>query len=265
MTAGLRAVPTLARIGFASMVAYRAELVIWILTASLPLVMLALWNAVAADGPIVGFGQAELARYFAAALVVRQLTGCWIVWELNYDIRTGALSPKLLRPINPLWVEVWTTWAAIPFRVLVLLPIVGALLLWRPELWASPSAASLALFALTVTFAWTLAFLVQACFGLLAFWFDQSLGLFGVWFAAWSLLSGYIAPLAVFPESMQPILRWLPFRGMLALPVELLGGFVTPSQALPDVGIQLGWVVVLGALALTLWRRGLQRYGAFGA
>jgi ABC-2 type transport system permease protein len=75
----VRAAPTLLRIGFAEIVAYRAEMAIWVLTATMPLIMLALWNAVARDGPVAGFGQVEFARYFAAALVVRQLTGAWIL------------------------------------------------------------------------------------------------------------------------------------------------------------------------------------------
>ena len=53
--------PTLMRVAWAEIVAYRAEMVIWILTATLPLVMLALWNAAAADGPIGAYGQVEFA------------------------------------------------------------------------------------------------------------------------------------------------------------------------------------------------------------
>ena len=90
--------PTLLRVGWAGIVAYRAEMVIWILTATLPLVMLALWNAAAANGPIGAYGQVEFARYFTINLIVRQLTGCWVMWELNYLIRTGGLSSWLLRP-----------------------------------------------------------------------------------------------------------------------------------------------------------------------
>ena len=97
----------------------------------------------------------------------------------------------------------------------------------------------LALFAVSVSLAWMLSFLVQALFGMASFWLDQSLGLFGVWFAAWGLFSGYVAPTALFPEAVQPILYWLPFRGMLGLPVErqdLIEGF---TSAAPKIGEQL--------------------------
>jgi len=260
-----RALPTLFRVGFADVVAYRAEMAIWVLTATMPLIMLALWNAVAAQGPVAGFGQVEMARYFAATLVVRQLTGAWILWQLNYLIRTGGLSPLLLRPLNPLTYEAVSMVVAMHFRMVILAPLVGALLWWRPELWKAPGWAAFGLFFVSVALAWLLSFLIQALFAMLAFWLDQSMGLFGVWFAAWGLLSGYFAPTAVFPAAWKPILEWLPFRGMLAVPVELLGGFLSARDALPQIGIQLGWTLTLAALAAFTWRRGLRRYGAYGA
>lgn len=265
MRRALRVTPALMRVSFARLFAYRAEMTIWILSASLPLVMLALWNAVAKDGPVAGFGQVELARYFAAALVVRQLTGAWIAWNLNFEIRTGALSPKLLRPLHPLWHDAVWMFTALPIRLVVLLPLLVALLLWRPELWLTPDPLALALFGVSVVLAWTLSFLVQAAFGVLSFWVDQSMGLFGVWYAFWALLSGYVAPLSLFPEAWQGGIRWLPFRAMLATPIEILGGFVEPAAALPDVAAQVAWTGVALALVAWLWRRGVRRYGAFGA
>lgn len=261
----IRAAPTLFRVAFADVVAYRAEMAIWVLSATMPLIMLALWNAVAAEGPIAGFGQTEMARYFAATLVVRQLTGAWILWQLNYLIRTGGLSPLLLRPMTPLLYEAASMLTAMPFRMVVLVPLLAALLLWRPDLWTSPSPAALVAFAISVSLAWLMSFLVQALFGMVAFWLDQSLGLFGVWFAAWGLLSGYVAPTALFPEALQPVLKWLPFRGMLGLPVEILGGFLPVADAIPEIGVQVLWTAVLLLLVRWTWKRGIVRYGAHGA
>ncbi len=265
MIAHLRATPTLIRISVARHVAYRAEMTIWILTAILPLIMLALWDAVVRDGEIAGYGQAEMARYFVATLVCRQLTGAWVVWALNHDIRTGAMSPQLLRPFSPLYAHAVWMWTALPFRVVVLTPLVLSLVAWRPDLMAAPGLAQLLLFAVSISLAWVLSFLVQCIFGTLAFWVDKSDGLFGVWFALWALLSGYVAPLAFFPESWRPVLDWLPFRAMLGTPVELLGGFLEPADALEEVARQLGWTLLAGLLLSMIWRRGVRRYGAFGA
>lgn len=261
----LRALPDVFRVSFAGVVAYRAEMVIWILTSSMPLIMLAMWNAVVEEAPLMGYGPTEITRYFAATLVVRQLTSSWLLWELNQEIRTGTLSMKLLRPMHPLWVYAADMIAAMPTRMVVLLPMLLGLVAWRPELVALPDPWSLLLFVPSVFLAWLLGFLVQAAFACLAFWLEQTQGLFGLWFGAWMLLSGYIAPLELYPESAQAILTLLPFRGMLAAPVELLSGTATLEVAAVDLAVQLGWAAAGFALVGVLWRRGLARYGAYGA
>ena len=55
MTRTLRAMPTLMRVGLAEAMAYRAELLVWVLTTTMPLVMLPLWQAVAETGPLHGY------------------------------------------------------------------------------------------------------------------------------------------------------------------------------------------------------------------
>ena len=120
----LRVYPALLRVGFADIFAYRAELVVWLLTVNMPLVMMALWTAVAATGPVGRFGQREFVAYYLGMLLVRILTGSWLVWELTMEIRQGTLAPRLLRPIHPLWAHSAMQLAAVPFRVVLVSPLV---------------------------------------------------------------------------------------------------------------------------------------------
>ncbi|MEZ4316763.1 MAG: ABC-2 family transporter protein [Myxococcota bacterium] len=265
MTANLRAVPDLMRVGFASIVAYRAEMVIWILTASMPLIMLALWNAVAMGRPIAGYDQDALARYFTVTLVVRQLTSAWLVWALSYEIRQGALSAKLLKPVHPLIHHGVTMMSALPFRALVLTPLVVAVIAWRPALLAWPGIGPLVLGLIGVGIAFAMNFCIQALFGMLGFWIDKSDSLFGAWFSVWVLLSGYIAPLSVYPEWAQALIRLSPFRGMLGLPVELLSGELGFAEGAAEVALQGLWLAALVWVTAATWRIGVRRYGAFGA
>lgn len=259
----LRALPTMFRVGWADIVAYRAEMVIWILTSSMPLVMLALWNAAAADGPIGRFGQAEFARYFAVNLVVRQITGGWIMWEMNWLIRSGGLSPWLLKPVPMPLYNLSMTLAAIPFRLVVLAPMLGALVWWRPEVAFAPSLETLLLFGVSLALAWVLSWLIQLVFGILAFWMEQTSGLFAAYFAVWSLLSGYFLPLELLPSGVEKVSRFLPFHPSMGAPVDLLlGADAHPARTL---GLQAAWIAAAYALVRLLWARGIKRYGAYGA
>ncbi len=258
----VRAWPALQQVAFSGMVAYRAEMVIWVLSATLPLVMLALWSAAAADAPIGGWDQLGFTRYFAVNLIVRQLTGAWVVWELNWQIRQGELSPRLLRPMHPLVFNLAETLAALPFRALVLFPLVGVLAVWRPEALFLPSPSVGAAFLLSVAMAFFAAWSVQAAFGMLAFWFEQSMGFWSAWFAVWALCAGYFVPLDLFPAGWVQLVRALPFYSTLGAPIDILLGRVAIG---PTLAVQAFWVVALGAGLGLMWRAGVRRYGAVGA
>lgn len=261
----LREFPALLTVGAASMVAYRAEMVLWILSATLPLIMLAVWDRVAMDGPVRGFGQGEFALYFSATLVVRQLSGAWVVWELNHQIRTGGLSSALLRPIFPgLWFAAENL-AAVPVRLVILVPIVLLIWWWRPELGHGFDVIFVPIGLISTFFAWIGNFCVQWLFGSLAFWLGQTLGLYNLWFGVWALLSGYLIPLAVMPDSLTAVAWWLPFRALLGTSVDLLANNVPWSDVPIEIGLQLCWVAILWLTASFVWRRGLRRYEPFGS
>src|SRR6202012_2007150 len=67
----VRALPTLLRIGVAETIAYRGEFLVWMLTTTMPLVMLGLWTAVADEGPFRQFSSNDFVAYYLAMLIVR--------------------------------------------------------------------------------------------------------------------------------------------------------------------------------------------------
>ena len=126
----LRAYPTLLRIGVLEAVAYRAELFVWMLTMTMPLVSLVLWSSAAA-GTRLGREQlsgTDLSAYFLLTLLVRMLTSSWVLWQLTDEIRTGALAQRLLKPVSPFAVYTAEQLAALPLRAALALPLIGVLL-----------------------------------------------------------------------------------------------------------------------------------------
>ena len=57
----------------------------------------------------------------------------------------------------------------------------------------------------------------------------------------------------------------LPFRWMVAFPVQLALGQLTPYEALSGYAAQGAWLGLSLALLAWTWRRGLRRYAAVGA
>ncbi len=258
------AVPTLLRVGFASAVAYRAELLVWALSYTMPLVMLALWSAVAAEGPVGGYDQADFTAYFLTTLVVRMLSAAWVVWELNDEVRHGRVGMRLLRPLHPLIDYASSNLSAIPIRLILAAPVViGGL--WIGGTGAlSHDLAQWALVPVTIGLAWLMMYLVQALIGTLSFYWESSLSLFEIYMGLYLVCSGYVMPLELMPPAFAQVLDVLPFRSMLAVPVEAILGRVSAADTLAAVGVQLLWVTGLGVATHLLWRRGVARFTAFG-
>ncbi|HET9595834.1 MAG TPA: ABC-2 family transporter protein [Anaeromyxobacteraceae bacterium] len=260
----LRALPTLLRVGLAEAVAYRAEFLVWLLSTNMPLVMLALWSAVAREAPVGRFGQREFVAYFLAALVVRLMTGAWVIWELNFEIRQGTLAFRLLRPVHPLLAYACENVAAMPLRAAMALPIALALLYTVGRDHVTRDPVLIALFPATVIGAWLITFLAMAVVGALAFWIESAGSIFEIWMGLFGVFSGYLVPLELYPSWVASLARALPFRYMLAFPVEMLVGMQSRGRALAELSIQWLFVAVLGVAAAAAWRAGLRRFAAFG-
>lgn len=260
----LRAYPQLLRIGLSEMVAYRAEFLVWILTTNMPLVMMALWNAVAAEGPVGRFDQRQLNTYYLAVLVVRILTSSWLVWELTMDIRQGRLATRLLRPLHPLWAYSAAHLAAVPMRALVVSPLVVILLVLMGgdlpgyELWR------LGVLLASLAGAWLLLFLTMVTIGSLAMFVESALSVFELWLGIHFILSGYLVPVELLPAAVVEVGRKLPFFYMLGFPVETAVGMLDQAAALRALGIQWAYVAAMLVAALTIWRLGMRRFVAFG-
>ncbi len=263
----LRAVPALMRIGFAEAVAYRAEFVIWMLSTTLPLVNLALWSAVARESPGGQFGrytQADFVAYFLAALIIRTVTGSWVVWEMNQEIRMGTLSMRLLRPIHPFLSYATQHIAAIPLRAMIALPVAIILLFTVGGGHVVRDPLLIALLPVSIAGAWLITFIAMLAMGTLGLFMERSTAIFEVWLGLFAVLSGYLVPLELMPGWLTRIAYWLPFRYMLGAPVELLIGKSDRATALHDLGLQYAYVAFFVIVAALVWRAGVRRFEAFG-
>lgn len=260
----LRMFPTMLRVGFAELVAYRGEVLIWILTTTMPLIMYAMWSTIAREAPVGRFDESTFAAYFLSTLIVRQLASAWIVWELNYLIKNGQLSTLLLRPVHPLYFYAAQNLGALPFRAMVLAPLaVGAWILF-PKMSFALDPLHLGLYVITILFAWLLTFLIQSMFGLLALYTQQSLSFQEAWFGLWALLSGYLIPLDLMPGGIERVANWLPFRAMGSLPTEILLGLIDGPSLLQGLAAQMMWVVICLVVVRAVWTRAIRRFEAYG-
>jgi ABC-2 type transport system permease protein len=246
---------------------YRVVLVIWLLWMVLqPVVSLVVWSSVARSrgGQVGGYGAADFAAYFIVMMLVNHATFTWIMEIFEWRIRVGQFSPMLLRPVHPIHVDIADNITYKALTAVVLVPAaVGLALAFRPAL--HPAPWSLLALVPALVLAFLLRFVVEWTLALAAFWTTRVAAVNQLYFAVQLFLSGQVAPLSLFPGPVQVLATVLPFRWMVAFPVQLALGQLTPHEALSGYAAQGAWLALGLALLAWTWRRGLRRYAAVGA
>ncbi|MEO6419979.1 MAG: ABC-2 family transporter protein, partial [Polyangiaceae bacterium] len=127
-----------------------------------------------------------------------------------------------------------------------------------PVLWL---ACALSLFG-----GWLVTLFVNLFIGCLAFFLESSAKVMDLYLAAFFVMSGYLMPLALFPEPVRRFGDYLPFRYQIGLPVELMTGVYDGHRAVAFtlLGQQAIVVAALAGLTALAWVRGLRRFEAYG-
>jgi ABC-2 type transport system permease protein len=259
----ISAYPSLLRVGLQEAIAYRAEFIVWMLSMTMPLVMLALMTAVARDAPIGRFDANTFVSYYLVTLVVRQMTGAWVMWEIVMEIREGTLALKLLRPIHPLAAHSAASLSAMPLRAVFCVPIAIGVIAFGGD-HVSHDPVVIAGFCVSLLGAWILNFSISAMVGTLALYLESSMAIWEIWLGGFMLFSGYLVPLELFPPWVERIARILPFSYLQAVPVEMLTGLRSRADALHGLMFQWMWAALALAGMFWFWRRATSRFQAFG-
>jgi ABC-2 type transport system permease protein len=185
------------------------------------------------------------------------LSGPKVSTLIDEDVRTGAIAVQLLRPMSYAYYRLASTLGERVIRFLVNLvtgcvitfilvgsfPLVGigVLTLW-----------------LTLPMAFILDFLALFIVGIMAFWLEDTSGIFLLYSRAVLIAGGTLIPLDLYPPALRPLLSWLPFANITAGPAHL---FVDPVP--PDLALllckQLTGTLVLAAIAFVIYKQALRR------
>lgn len=247
---------------YAYMLEYRAELIFWMLSGILPLILMGAW-AKASQGGQFGLEPTEFIRYFLVVFLVRQFTVVWVIWEFEKEVLEGRLSPRLLQPIDPVWHHFAGHFSERFARLPFALVLVALFFLLYPQAMWLPSLSQILLFSLVTLMAFILRFLMQYTFALFAFWTERATAIEQFWFLFYLFLSGMIAPLEVFPPLVRQVALWTPFPYLIYFPASILVGL--PENVVRGVLVMLAWGVLFFVWNRWLWRRGLKQYSGMGA
>ena len=243
-----------------SELAYRAANISRVLfLATVLYVFMRLWSVVYAGmgtEQLGGLTQTQMLWYLVATeSILMSMPRLW--WELDQEVRTGTLAVQLVRPLSYAAMHFGRSMGERAVRFTFNF-VVGATIATLLSGRIVFSVSGLGMFLLVLPMAFILDFLAAFLVGLCAFWLESTQGIALLYSRLMMLLGGLMVPLDLYPDSVQPLLRALPFAAILHAPGRML---VSPSWGLfvHSLGLQIACLAVYGAAAFALQRVALRR------
>jgi len=245
---------------------YRAVAVVWILTDTIPtLVMPLIWLAsFHGRSQIAGYAPNQITAYYLVLLGIGNFVTCHVMWEIATDIKEGRFAAFLLRPFGYITYQYLGFLAWRIMRTILFIPIfcLAAFLFrdtlhwqdYRPDGW----------FFLALLLGHFVSFAITYPAGLLALYVVETRSLFNFWYIILLVFNGQVAPLALFPDAVRRFAEWLPFRYTIAFPTEIFLGRLSAAQIHQGILAQLVWIVLGYLLGVAMWRGGLKRFTGVG-
>lgn len=180
-------------------------------------------------------------------------------WEVMRTIRSGEIVSDLTKPFHyfSFWLARDLGRAAFHFTfrglpILLFFPFFFALA-W-PE-----SPLQWMLFLVSVLFAVFISFCWRFLVNLSAFWFLDAIGIGRLAWLVMSFFSGFIVPVAFFPDWLKFAVTLTPLPAMVNTPIEVYLGIVQGTELWTALGSQLAWAVMMALLCEWVYRRGVQK------
>jgi len=183
----------------------------------------------------------------------------WGWQDLSLRIRTGDIATDLIRPVHPLRAGLaFDLGRSLYHAALRGTPpavvggiVFGLTLPSDPLVWLA--------FTVSVFLAVVVSYAYRALYNIAAFWLTDWRGALLIAITAANFFSGFVVPVRFFPAPLEAFARATPFPSMVQVPIDIFVGRAAGAELALAVASQLGWALVLLALAAWLFDRGVRR------
>jgi ABC-2 type transport system permease protein len=261
---------TILRIALAERLVYRGDFALGTLMRILPIVtQIFLWFAVfqaRGDQPVGGYNYQDFVAYYLLTMVARAFSSMpGLASGIAGQIRSGEVKKFLVQPVDLLGFLLISRVAhKLAYYTVAILPFALVFFLCRHYFpgWASLTALGAGAASLVLCF--LLGFFLEACMGLVGFWWLEVSSLLFVYMLFNFFLSGHMFPLDMLPPPWRSIVEMTPLMYLAYFPAAVLLGKIAGWELARGLAIEAIWVVFFILLSRILFHYGTRRYSAFG-
>ncbi len=222
------------------------------------------------DGEIAGYRYGDMVAYYLLVTISRAFSSMpGLTSGIATQVRDGEIKKFLIQPVDMLsCLLVQRVAHKLVYYLIATLPFALVFFLCRSffvDGW--PAADVLVVFFASLVFSFLLGFFLEACIGLISFWFLEVTSLMFIYMLFNFLLSGHMFPLELLPTEPINIRAWLdflPFKYLAYFPAAVFLDKVHGVEMYRGLIIEIGWVLFFFMLSRILWWRGVRRYSGFG-
>jgi ABC-2 type transport system permease protein len=262
---------TILRISLQERLVYRGDFALGTLMRFLPIVtQIFLWYAIYSNLPlgahIANYTYEELVVYLLLTMVARAFSSMpGLASTIAKQIRSGDIKKYLTQPVDLLGFMFLSRVAHKgAYYIVAIGPFALVFFLCRSYFTHLPDAPQAAAFAASLILSFLLGFYLEACIGMVGFWFLEVTSLLFVYMLFSFFLSGHMFPLDMLPQPWGDIVQYTPLQYLAFFPAQVFLGKVQGWDLAMGLLIELEWVVLFMLLSRVLFLRGLKRYSGYG-
>lgn len=218
-------------------------------------------------GRIVGYAFPDMVAYYLLTMLARAFSSMpGLAPGISRSIRQGDVKKYLIQPVDMVsFLLLGRVAHKLAYYAVATLPFALVFFLCRGYFVAGwPSAEIMIAFVLSLLMGFLLGFFLEACIGLVAFWFLEVSSLLFIYMLLSFFLSGHMFPLDMLPAPWSELVDLLPLKYLAYFPSAVFLGRVPAERLWWDLAIEAVWVLGLAVLARWLYLRGVRRYSGFG-
>ena len=249
---------------------YRGDFALGTLVRFLPIVtQIFLWSAVFAArgaGSIRGYDYHDFVAYYLLTMVSRAFSSMpGLAGGIALSVRDGTLKKFLIQPIDMLGFLLLSRVAhKLVYYAVATGPFALVFFLCRDYFSGWPSMTTLAAFVYSLVAAFLLGFFLEACIGLLSFWFLEVSSLLFIYMLFSFFFSGHMFPIDMLSGGWRTAVELLPLQYLAYFPAAVFLEKIEGPRLVQGLAIQTAWVLLFAGAARLAFHRGVRRYSAFG-
>ncbi len=258
------------RIALEERLVYRGDFALGTLMRFLPIItQIFLWNAVflsTEKSTIAGFTFEAVVAYYLLSMVSRAFSSMpGLASGIALQIRNGEIKKFLVQPVDLMGFLLLNRLAhKLAYYWVAAIPFIVVFYLCRGYFSGWPPVEILIAYVVALFMGFMLGFFLEACIGLIGFWFLEVSSLLFVYMLMSFFLSGHMFPLDMLPEPWNQVVDMLPLKYLAYFPAAVFLGKIQGPDLIWGLWIGAGWITFFIVLSRVMLHFGLRRYSGYG-